>query len=312
MSKLNFEVGQEYNFYGKVVQINQSTYENYAVNVESEDGENLIVRVDQQEKLSLNKIYYFETEAIVFKEKIHLLAKKHKLIGELKLDDEEKERLLRTFYHYAPINLAKVHKGIEDRLKKLQNPVVRAITERIYDKYQEDFYMYPAATKFHHAYISGLAYHTHSMLLLADGFLKVYDFLNADLVYAGIIIHDIGKIMEFDSYEGSEYTIKGRLIGHITMGANLIHQMAVDLGYENEEETMLLEHIMISHHYYGNFGSPKKPNIAEALIIHYIDNIDSKVCVLGEELNLIQIGDLTGMIGVLERERYYKHKLSKE
>lgn len=309
---MNFEVGQKYDFYGKVDQINSSTYETYACNVTSEEGENLIVRVEQDQKLLLNKIYFFETEAIVFKEKIHLLAHSAQIIGEMKLDDEVKERLMRSFYHYAPINLAKVRKGIEERLKKIKNPVIKSITEKIYDTFQDDFYLYPAATKFHHAYISGLAYHTYSMLQLADGFLKVYDFLNPDLVFSGIILHDIGKLMEFDSYEGSEYTVKGRLVGHITMGANLIHQVATELGFQDEEEVMLLEHIMISHHYYGNFGSPKKPNIAEALIIHYIDNIDSKVCVLGEELNLVQIGDLTGMIGVLERERYYKHKLSKE
>ena len=132
------------------------------------------------------------------------------------------------------------------------------------------------------------------------------------ILNAGIVLHDICKIFEFDSYEGSGYTVKGKLIGHITMGASLIESVAKELGYQDEEETMLLEHIIISHHYYGNFGSPRKPNIAEALIVHFIDNIDSKTTVLGEELNLIEVGHLTGSIGVLERERYYKHKLSKD
>ncbi len=309
---MNFEIGQKYDFFGKVEQINSSTYEHYACNVMSEDSENLIVRVDKDEKLALNKIYFFKTEAIIFKEKIHLLAESVQIIGEMKLEDDEKERLMRAFYRYAPINLAKVRKGIEDKLKLIKNPIIKAITDQIYLQFSDDFYLFPAATKFHHAYISGLAYHTLSMLQLSEGFIKVYPFLNTDLIYSGIILHDIGKIMEFDSYEGSEYTIKGRLIGHITMGSNLIYTTAKDLGFENEEETMLMEHIMLSHHYYGNFGSPKKPNIAEALVIHYIDNIDSKLCVLGEELNLIKIEDLSGPIAVLDRERFYKHKLSKE
>ena len=309
---MNFEIGQKYDFYGKVDQINPSTYDTYACNVTSDEGESLIVRVDKDEKLSLNKIYFFKTEAIVFKEKIHLLANSVQIVGEMKLGDEEKERLMRAFYHYAPINMAKIRKGIEDKLKLIKNPVIKAITDKIYADHADDFYLYPAATKFHHAYISGLAYHTHSMMQLADGFLKVYPFLNADLVYGGIFLHDIGKIMEFDSYEGSEYTVRGRLIGHITIGTGLIHETARDLGMENEEETMLLEHIMLSHHYYGNFGSPKKPNIAEALVIHYIDNGDSKLCVLGEELDLIKVEDLTAPIPVLDRERFYKHKLTKE
>lgn len=309
---MNFEIGDKFNFYGKLEQINNSTYDTFACNVISEEGEVLVVRIKEGEEVSLNKIYYFETEAINFKEKIHLLANKVTIIGELDLNDDLKERLMRAFYHYAPVNLSDIRKGIEKKLKKISNEVIKKIVDKIYADHQDDFYLYPAATKFHHAYISGLSYHTNSMMKLAEGFLEVYPFLNSDLLYAGIFLHDICKIEEFDSYEGSEYTLKGRLIGHITLGANLIHDTAKELGLENSEEVILLQHIIISHHYYGNFGSPKKPNIAEALVIHFIDNIDSKVTELGEELDLVKIGDLTSSIGVLERERYYKHKLSKK
>ncbi len=308
---MNFEIGEQFSFYGKIEQINTSSYDTIACNVLSQEGETFIVRVLQTEEVSLNKIYFFETEAIAFKEKIHLLAKTVTILGELDLEDDVKEKLMRAFYKYAPVKLSTIRDGIESRLALIENEIIKRIVDTIYLEYADDFYLYPAATKFHHAYISGLSYHTLSMMKLADGFLPVYPFLNKDLLYAGIFLHDICKLLEFDSYEGSEYTIKGRLIGHITMGANLIHSTAKDLGIEEEEEVMLLEHIIISHHYYGNFGSPKKPNIAEALIIHFIDNIDSKVNELGEELDLIKIGDTTSPIGVLERERYYKHKLSK-
>lgn len=308
---MNFEVGEKFNFYGKVEQINNSSYDTFACNVLSQDKEILIVRVPEGEDISLNKIYYFETEAIVFKEKIHLLASKVTIMGELDLDDDLKEKLMRAFYEYAPMKLSDIRAGIEEHLNQIENVVIKKIIDHIYKQYGNDFYLYPAATKFHHAYISGLSFHSLSMMRLADGFFPVYPFLNKDLVYAGIFLHDVCKILEFDSYEGSEYTLRGRLVGHITMGASLIHSVATELGLENEEEVMLLEHIIISHHYYGNFGSPKKPNIAEALIIHFLDNIDSKVNELGEELELVKIGDLTGPIGVLERERYYKHKLSK-
>lgn len=308
---MNFDIGEKYNFYGKVDQINNSSYDSFACNVTAEDGESLVVRIPNGEEISLNKIYYFETEAILFKEKIHLLSNKTTILGELDLDDDHRERLMRTFYRYAPMSLSEIRKGIESRLQSITSPVLKQIIDAIYEKTQKDFYMYPAATKFHHAYISGLAFHTLSMMKLAEGFTAVYPFLSKDLIYAGIYLHDIAKTMEFDSYEGSEYTLKGRLVGHITMGAQLIHAVALELGVENSEEAMLLEHIVVSHHYYGNFGSPKKPMIAEALVIHFVDNIDSKVCELGDELDQIKVGDLTGPIGVLERERYYKHKLSK-
>lgn len=306
------EVGTKYNFYGKVLQKNDSSYDSYPINVLTEESENLIVRVQKEESISLNKIYFFETEAVQFKDKIHFEATNHTILGEAEETENRKEELLKFFYHYAPVETELLRTDIEAKISGLSNPVIKQVTETIYNKFKEDFYLYPAATKFHHAYISGLAYHTHSMLKLAEGFFNVYPFLNQDLVNAGIILHDMCKIFEFDSYEGSEYTIKGKLIGHITMGANLVDSTAKELGVDQEEEVMLLEHIIISHHYYGNFGSPRKPNIAEALIIHFIDNIDSKVTVLGEELNLVEKGDLTSSIGVLDRERYYKHKLTDE
>ncbi|MGD9761580.1 MAG: HD domain-containing protein [Candidatus Izemoplasmatales bacterium] len=306
-----FEAGLNYEFFAKVLQINESTYATYPVTVLTEDNETVIVRIKQEESLSLNKLYFFKTEGIVFKEKIHLEVIESKKLSEVEISDAKREKLMKFFYNHAPVNTTQIIKDIEKTIQGLENEVIKTVTEKIYLENKEDFYLYPAATKFHHAYISGLAYHTHSMLRLAKGFLEVYDWLNADLLYAGIILHDICKIFEFDSFEGSNYTIKGKLIGHISMGVSMLDRVARDLNFQDTEEVMLLQHILLSHHYYGNFGSPKKPNIAEALMIHFIDNIDSKTCVLGEELELVENGDLTGPIGVLERERYYKHKLSK-
>ena len=307
-----FEVGNKYSFFGKVLQINESTYDTYPCNVLTEENETVIVRIPKDKTIFLNKVYQFKVIAVEFKDKVHLEAESFQIIGEMDLADNHREELLKFFYHYAPIKVEEISKDIDKAINKIENKVIKDITTTIYKKYRDDFYLYPAATKFHHAYISGLAYHTHSMLKLSEGFLKVYTFLNEDLLTAGIILHDICKIFEFDSFEGSEYTIKGKLIGHIAMGVTLISDTAKELGYTDEEEVLLLEHIILSHHYYGNYGSPKKPNIAEALIIHFIDNIDSKTCVLGEELNIVEIGDLTSPIGVLEREKYYKHKLTKD
>ncbi len=308
---MNLVLGQFYQFFGRIDQMNASTYEDFPINVTGEDMDKVIVRVLQGTPLLLNKIYYFEATAIEFKDKLHLKASKVVQMNEIDLPVEDKERLMRAFYDYAPISLKELQEGISSRLKLLENPVIKAITDDIFSRYGNDFYLYPAATKFHHAYISGLAYHTLTMLKLADGFIQVYPFLNRDLLIAGIILHDVTKTLEFDSYEGSEYTIQGRLVGHITLGANEIALTANKLGYSDSEEAMLLQHIILSHHYYGNFGSPKKPNIAEALVIHFIDNIDSKVAVLGEALEEVNQGSFTEQLGVLDKERYYKHKLSK-
>lgn len=309
---MELNVGESFDFFGRVERCDESTYDSYPCVVKTEEGDEVIVRIPEGKNIIHGKIYLFRTKAIEFKEKIHLLASEFTMMGHLDLNEHRKEKLMRAFYHYAPIDLEKVSAFFDDTIDSLSNPVIKQMTETLYEEHKDDFLLYPAAKRFHHAYVSGLAYHTKTMLELSEGFLRVYPFLNKDLLRAGILLHDICKIREFDSYHGANYTVRGKLIGHITMGANLVHETAVRLGLEDTEEVMLLEHIMISHHYYGNYGSPKKPNIAEALIIHFIDNIDSKVCVLGEELDLVEKGDLTASIGVLERERYFKHHLTED
>jgi 3'-5' exoribonuclease len=152
------------------------------------------------------------------------------------IEDDEKERLMRAFYDYAPMSLADLKAGVYGFMKRLTNPTIKAITEDIFNRYESDFFMYPAATKFHHAYISGLAYHTLTMLKLAVKIADVYPFLNEDLLISGIILHDITKILEFDSYEGSEYTLQGKLVGHITLGTNEIALTAKRLNVDQTEE----------------------------------------------------------------------------
>jgi 3'-5' exoribonuclease len=147
------------------------------------------------------------------------------------------------------------------------------------------------------------------MLTLIDGFKSVYPFLNEELLIAGIILHDICKIVELSNYAGPEYTKEGKLLGHITMGVKAIEVSAYKQGYQDTEEVLLLQHMILSHHYYGNYGSPKKTNIPEALILHFIDNIDSKMTVLKETLDQTEKGEFTTPIGVLDREKYYKSKL---
>ena len=306
------EANKKYDFFGKVNLINDSTYETYPVNVTTENNENVIVRLPQDSTIDINKIYFFKSIAVEFKDKIHLEVSEYSSIEDMDIVDLKKEKLMKIFYDYAPIKITTIKKDVEKTIENIKNKVIKDLTETIYNKYKKEFYLYPAASKFHHAYISGLAYHTHTMIRLAKGFLKVYNYLNEDLLMSGIILHDICKIFEFSSYENSEYTIKGKLIGHISMGVNLLHEVSLELGYQEKEEVMLLEHIIISHHYYGNYGSPKKPNTAEALMIHFIDNIDSKACVLGEELAEVSQGELTKSIPVLDRERYYKHHLTNE
>ncbi len=306
-------------FYAKVLSTNETSYDTNTLSVLTEETlrdtatiqKPTTLRIDESIRLKNGDIYLFDTEMVTHNDKEQPLVKKYTHINDCDLPLNEQEELMRIFYDFAPIDIEKVKSSIETFLLRVNNPTIKTILDDIYDRYTKPFYLYPAATKFHHAYIGGLAHHTESMLRLADGLLAVYDFLDQDLLIAGIILHDVMKTVELSNYKEPEYTKEGKLIGHITMGVKEITKTAMKHDLYDTEERLLLEHIILSHHYYGNFGSPKKPNIPEALALHFIDNIDSKFAVLGEALKGINEGQFTPSLPILDRERYYKAKMKK-
>lgn len=299
----------ERTFFAKVDSINETSYDTFTLCVFTEENERVTIRIDKNEKIVLNSIYEFFTTEIEFKEKQQQLVTKYAMIDDVDITIERRSELMAVFYNYAPVDVADTKLVVETYLSKIENKIIKDIVFDLYEANKTNFYLYPAATKFHHAYIGGLSYHTATMMKLIDGFLNVYPFLNYDLLVAGVLLHDINKIVELSNYAGPEYTKEGKLLGHITMGVKAIELSAHKLGHLGTEEVLLIEHMVLSHHYYGNYGSPKKPNIPEALILHFIDNIDSKLTVLKETLDTVNKGEFTQSIPVLDRERYYKSKL---
>ncbi len=299
----------EQSFYAKIETINNTTYDTNTLRVLGEDKEGYTLRIDENSKLKLNGVYHFECKPIIFKEKEQLEVQKYTYIDDCEISFERRQELMSTFYEYSPVDSTITKSIIEKYLGKIENKIIKEVVDTIYQENKQDFYLYPAATKFHHAYIGGLSYHTATMMKLTDGFMNVYPFLNYDLLIAGIFLHDVCKVSELSNYAGPEYTKEGKLLGHITMGIKEVEVIAEKLGHRKTEEVLLLQHMILSHHYYGNYGSPKKTNIPEALILHFIDNIDSKMTVLQETLDQIEPGEFTASIGVLDRERYYKSKL---
>mgnify|MGYP003412017617 FL=1 len=188
---------------------------------------------------------------------------------------------------------------------EIKNPNISRITRILIKKHQEQLLIFPAASKNHHDYASGLLDHVVSMLRLSKSICDLYPTLNRDLMYAGVILHDIGKVIELTGPVGTAYTIEGNLLGHITIMVNEIGQAAKELGIEGEE-VMLLQHLVLSHHGKEEWGSPKKPMIQEAEMIHYIDNIDAKMNMLTRALEKTKPGEFTERLFPLDNRSFYK------
>lgn len=295
--------------FAKIETINQTTYDTNTIRVIGEDNIGYTLRISKDSEIQVNAVYQFDVEPIVFKDKEQFLVLQYTAIDKVDLSMKRRQELMTTFYEFAPIDTEEIKQTIESYLVDIKNKTIKDIVDHMYAKFQAQFYLYPAATTFHHAYIGGLGYHTATMMKLIDGFMNVYPFLNKDLLVAGVLLHDIMKTEELSDYAGPEYTKEGRLLGHITMAVKELEVAAEHLGVRGSEEVLLIQHMILSHHYYGNFGSPKKTNIPEALILHFIDNIDSKMTVLQETLDQTEPGEFTSPIRVLDREKYYKSKL---
>jgi 3'-5' exoribonuclease len=141
----------------------------------------------------------------------------------------------------------------------------------------EQFKKAPAAKMMHHAYIGGLLEHTLSMTLLAEMLAGHYKGVNRDLLIAGTILHDIGKVREFAYSTRIDYTDEGRLVSHIVIAVEMLQKKLDQLEDFPREKADLLKHMIISHHGSREFGSPEPPKTIEAVLLHYIDEIDSKV-----------------------------------
>ena len=187
----------------------------------------------------------------------------------------------------------------------IKNQNIARITDAAIKKHQDAILIFPAAMKNHHDYASGLLDHMVSMLKLGKAIADLYPTLNRDLLYAGIILHDIGKVIELSGPVATMYTIEGNLLGHISIMVNEISKIASELEIEGEE-VMLLQHLVLSHHGKEEWGSPKKPMIQEAEILHYIDNIDAKMNMLTRALGKTTPGEFTERLFPLDNRSFYK------
>jgi 3'-5' exoribonuclease len=164
-------------------------------------------------------------------------------------------------------------------IEKIQTKPLQALLQAFFhdQKTTELFQRAPAAKGFHHIYLGGLLEHTLSVVRLLDKVADHYPNLDRDLLLAGGMLHDIGKIYEFNYDSLIEYSDEGRLIGHIVMGVEMINKKIEAIPDFPAPLALKMRHIILSHHGEFEFGSPKRPKTMEALVVHFIDDLDAKL-----------------------------------
>ena len=213
------------------------------------------------------------------------------------------------FLPTAPVDQQSLQEEIYSYILRIKNINIQRITRRLVDKYKDKFFSHPAAIRIHHEYMSGLAYHVKCMLNLAEKVCEVYPDLNSDLLYAGVILHDIGKVIELKQSPANEYTKEGKLIGHVAISYSEIIKIASELKIEDTEEVLVLSHMILAQHGKLEYGSPIIPMIKEAEILSLIDLIDSRVAIMRKAIKDVEKGEFTDKIFGMDGRNLYNHKI---
>ncbi|MGL9729452.1 3'-5' exoribonuclease YhaM family protein [Enterococcus sp. DIV0756] len=209
----------------------------------------------------------------------------------------------------APIKREEMEEEINKTLFEITNAHWNRIVRFLLNKYQKEFFEFPAAKRNHHAFAGGLAFHTLTMLRLGKAIVKEYPQLNASLLYAGIIIHDLGKVIELTGPSSTEYTVVGNLVGHLVLVDEEITKACAELKINDaDEDIVVLRHMVLSHHGLLEYGSPVRPRIMEAEILHQIDNIDASMQMMSSAVKNAEPGTYTERLFGMDNRSFYVPK----
>ncbi len=220
---------------------------------------------------------------------------------------------IENFVQSAPESFESMYGEVLSFIDKMSDPDLKKLSGHLFDSVKDKLSYYPAAKSNHHAIRCGLLYHTLTMLRVGEKLSSVYSKIDRDLLYAGIIVHDLAKTREMESNEMgivSEYTREGKLLGHIIQGITDIDKAGETLGIPHET-VLLLKHMVLSHHYEPEFGSPRKPMIPEAELLHYIDMIDARMFDFFGSLDKTENGEFTDRVWTLDNRQLYKREAAK-
>lgn len=207
----------------------------------------------------------------------------YKGVMQLRVDYLEKGEVtaeeMALFIPSAPGDLKEMLAELTRLAKSIANPPLRDLTLAFLTDRRLSglFKKAPAAKYMHHAYLGGLLEHTLGVTKLAEAVAALYPAIDRSLLLAGAIMHDLGKLIEFD-YESYpyDYSDRGRLVGHTVLGVELLRKLADGINAFPEETLTRLQHLVLSHHGEHAFGAPALPMMLEAFTLHFLDNLDAK------------------------------------
>lgn len=238
------------------------------------------------EKVDHLKTRFEENDLVYVESRVESYQGKLQLI----IENVEKEEtllpeLIREFFPVSEHSDTELRKNYEGLIKEIRDPHIRSLFDVL--NRREDvlkkIFLFPASIGVHHTYIGGLIEHS---LSVAEMGRKIVDCVggDVDLIIAGCLLHDIGKIEEMTIRGGFKYSDRGRLLGHITLGVMILEELIKDIPGFPDTIADILSHIIISHHGVEEWGSPRKPMCIEAIMVHYLDNLDAKVMGVREHM----------------------------
>ena len=239
-------------------------------------------------------------EVLKYKETLQL-----KILDAELVDPEDVDTA--KFVKAPPIPKEEIVKRFNAYVDSIQNKDCHAILDYLIKRLSPNLFEYPAAVSVHHDYACGLLMHTISMADIGDFLAKYYSNIDRDMLITGILLHDMGKCIEFEGPAVYKYSLEGKLLGHISIMASEVRNAAQQLGIKGETP-LLLEHMVLSHHGQHEFGSPVLPLTKEALLLSLIDNLDSKMVCLDKNLENVEPGGFTQKIFPLDNRMFYKPK----
>lgn len=232
-------------------------------------------------------------------------------VERIRLTDQNDHYDVSNLVPVAPIDTQAMFSDVVKLLNSIKDSDYRQIALALLERHETTFQQIPAAKSVHHSFLSGLLMHTGNMLKLADFLADLYaDTVDRDLLLTGTFAHDLQKEREFAfSQLGlvNDYTVRGQLLGHLVMGAQEIAEIARNLGVP-DEKSVLLQHLVLSHHGEPEFGAAVRPMCAESELLSCIDIIDSRMEIYREAFDKMEDGQFSSRIFALDK-RVYKHTM---